>query len=153
MLMRHRQIKSGRLNRPQSKDTGALSAPAGQHAAAAGVATSFEGPRRHDLVTTPMWRDAFGSLDDPKPPWRIAFPDGCMYGARSPDEVPLAVNKRYLVVADFALPLMQLQCRDGLVRPLQRGVRDHVRLVGSIGSDSRGLSAKTSEHSKVTMTQ
>ena len=53
MLMRHRQIKSGRLNRPQSKDTGALSAPAGQHAAAAGKARRFVATKR-----TRRWRAA-----------------------------------------------------------------------------------------------
>ena len=110
-----------------------------QHAAEAKVATSFEGPRRHDLVTTEMWRQAFGSLDSPKPPWNLAFPDGCMYGARSPDEVPLAVNKPYLVLSNFPLPLLQLRCRDGLVRPLHQDVAQNASLVGSVGSDSRGL--------------
>ena len=63
-----------------------------------------------------MWTQAFGTYEVPKHPWRHSFPDGCMYGARSPDEPPLALNKPYLVLSNFPMPLLNEQCRRGTRR-------------------------------------
>ena len=67
-----------------------------------------------------------------------------MYGCRSPGEEPIAINNPYMIVANFSLALMSLQCRAGVVR---LGAR--VTTVGhpscieatSLGSDVAEISA------------
>ena len=92
-----------------------------EHLDAAGCLASFEGPRTHGLVASDGWRQRFGPIEAPRGRWQYATPDGCMFGCRSPDEVPLAMQKPYVIMGNFTLELLDVQCRRGAIKPLGSG--------------------------------
>ncbi|MEC7232780.1 MAG: hypothetical protein VXW31_07575, partial [Planctomycetota bacterium] len=121
-----------------------------EHSAAAGCHASFEGPRSHGLVSGERWQRTFGSPEFPRQPWKYHFPDGCCYRVRSPDCIPLAMQKPYILMATFDLSFMNLRCRDGLLQPLAGRRLDDLSagfaarvasgtepLIGAVGCDSR----------------
>ena len=79
-----------------------------EHSDAAGSLASFEGPRSHDLVAGDEWASRFGPPEAPRGRWEYAFPDGCMFGCRSPDEEPLAMKKPYVIMGNFRLTLLDV---------------------------------------------
>ncbi|CAK0811447.1 unnamed protein product, partial [Prorocentrum cordatum] len=93
-----------------------------EHLDGAGCLASFEGPRAHALVASVEWQQRFGSAEAPRGRWRHVLPDGCMFHCRSPDEEPLAMQKPYVIVGNFPLDLLDVQCRRGALRPLGRGL-------------------------------
>jgi hypothetical protein len=86
------------------------------HLDVVGGLASFEGPRQHGLTKLPLWTQVLGTQTAPTPPWQYSFPDGCMYACRSPGEFVAPINKPYMLVANFPMPLMTLQCRNSVVR-------------------------------------
>ncbi|CAK0832649.1 unnamed protein product, partial [Prorocentrum cordatum] len=93
-----------------------------EHFDGAGCLASFEGPRAHALVASVEWQQRFGSAEAPRGRWRYVLPDGCMFHCRSPDEEPLAMQKPCVIVGNFPLDLLDVQCRRGALRPLGRGL-------------------------------
>ncbi|CAK0865466.1 unnamed protein product, partial [Prorocentrum cordatum] len=105
-----------------------------EHLDGAGCLASFEGPRAHALVASAEWQQRFGSAEAPRGRWRYVLPDGCMFHCRSPDEEPLAMQKPYVIVGNFPLDLLDVQCRRGALRPLGRGLEGvEVASVGQSG--------------------
>ena len=86
-----------------------------EHLDGAGCLASFEGPRAHALVAGDEWRQHFGTAESskakasPRGRWRYVLPDGCMYGCRSPDDEPLAMQKPYVIMGNFDLGLLDVQ--------------------------------------------
>ncbi|CAK0835569.1 unnamed protein product [Prorocentrum cordatum] len=107
-----------------------------EHLDGAGCLASFEGPRAHALVASAEWQQRFGSAEAPRGRWRYVLPDGCMFHCRSPDEEPLAMQKPYVIVGNFPLDLLDVQCRRGALRPLGRGLEGVEVASAELGGDA-----------------